>query len=132
MLGGGDLKYYTSYFQMCDAAQHEGDVEAVTVFHQPEQRQAHGDRNDAARRQRLYAVGEQRVESGTHPIAYSAWASHAMYTTPGRKIAGRHDRYGRAGQYSAGSFISPAGTSTICPQPMGNDGMPKLYGFILS
>lgn len=79
-----NLKYYTSYFQMCDAARHEGDVEAVTVFiNQSNGRPMgiattrHGDN--------FYTRWEDIKSSGTHPFAYSAWASHAMYTTPGRK-----------------------------------------------
>jgi hypothetical protein len=82
---GSNLKYYTSYFQMCDAARHEGDVEAVTVFID----QSNGKPLGIATTRHgtvVYTKWEDLYRAnGTHPYVFSAWASHAMYTTPGRK-----------------------------------------------
>ena len=68
---GSDLRYCTSHFQMCDAARHEGDVEAVSVFiNQSNGRPMgiattrHGDV--------VYTYWEQIKNSGTHPFVYSA------------------------------------------------------------
>lgn len=81
---GSDLQYYRSRFQMCDAGRHEGDLEAVSVFIN----QSNGKPMGIATTRHgdvVYTHWEQTKNSGTHPSVYSAWGSHAMYTTPGRK-----------------------------------------------
>jgi hypothetical protein len=70
---------YTRHFQMCDAARHEGDVEAVAVLINPVTRQPLGittTRHGTV----VYTPWEKIEARGLRPMVYSAWASHAMYT----------------------------------------------------
>lgn len=70
---------YTRHFQMCDAARHEGDVEAVSVFINTVTKRPIGvatTRHGAV----IFTHWDQLKTSGLRPIIYSAWASHAMYT----------------------------------------------------
>ena len=72
---------YTRHFQMCDAARHEGDVEAVSVLIDSVTRKPLGittTRHGTV----VYTPWEKLETRGLRPMVYSAWASHAMYTKP--------------------------------------------------
>jgi hypothetical protein len=76
---------YTRHFQMCDAARHEGDVEAITVYinsltHRPMgvSTTRHGDV--------IYTPWEDLSTDGLRARIWSAWASHAMYSKKGRVV----------------------------------------------